>query len=226
MQKIPGVQPRHSVLSRATVVAGSSRLTLPCLIRLMSGCGKASTSTFRPEAQSSARTNPRSYASKSGAFDCLMELKSAAPKHFVAEGVEAECVSAVRQKLIRIGDDLRVEVSEFPFGGVTLSWWPSDRAPLIFPRGFVKSPTRESARTARNVITKYRFLVRRLPAFSIVRRLLVQPLHTSSLSKTVRRQKKWQREARLCTEAQVSATFRRTSSKSFRPPCQATGAIC
>ena len=76
-------------LSSASVVAGSSRSTLPALIAAAIFGGSASASTLRPTASAVFGLTPGP-TPPFAARDRLMQLERVAPERLVAERVEAE----------------------------------------------------------------------------------------------------------------------------------------
>ena len=81
--------------SRASVVAGSFRLTLPSLRACLTDAGRASTSTFRPTARAVLGLTPGPTPPFFFARDGLVQVQDTAPEGLVVEGVEAERVLAL-----------------------------------------------------------------------------------------------------------------------------------
>src|SRR5947208_16830439 len=75
---------------------------------------------FQAKAQRSGRTNARSNTTEIGALDCLVKLKSATPKSFVAKSVKAKCIAALCDHLVRIRNVLRIKISQPLYFRMTL----------------------------------------------------------------------------------------------------------
>ena len=92
-RRIPVTPTTAFSLSRASVVAGSLRSTVPFLRASTMAAGSASTSTLRPSCSAAAGLTPGPTPPLAEAFDRLMQLDRVTPEHLVTEGVEAKSLA-------------------------------------------------------------------------------------------------------------------------------------
>ena len=70
---------------------------MPCFNCVTSSAGRASASTFRPDAERGIRTDAVADTAELFTFYGAMELQGIAPEPFIAEGVKTECLLAFLQ---------------------------------------------------------------------------------------------------------------------------------